>query len=560
MNKQNIRSFLLGGVLFFGGMLCYKYLGSLSAGQPEENRARVEQISEKEINAQDTTDIIPSMSVIEEVPAQVTIHKRPPAQGLVTIDTNVLKVAINAYGDIVLVELKKYPKTTKTKDQGFLLLENSSDRFYIAQIGLLSGGGPDSKTLGRAKFISKQHSYDLSKQEEGFIDLVYAPDPQQQQANKDIKFIKRFYFNNNSYLIKIDYIVVNNSNLEYKASLYGRLRRLAEESKSGFFSGGMRTYSGAAISTPNERYKKITFSDMKNPYKIAFSGGWIAMLEHYFVSAWIPGTKILTEYQTEDFKDGSFGIRFINAAVTVAPGETKHISAQLFVGPKVAETLKKVSPALDLTVDYGVLWWISSPLFVLLKAIYHLVGNWGWAIIFTTLLIKLLFYKLSASSYKSMGNLRNLQPKIEELKSKYAQDKQKFSQAVIELYKKEKVNPLGGCLPILIQIPVFIALYYVLLESVELRQAPWCLWIADLSAKDPWFILPVIMGGSMFVQQQLNPPPADPVQAKVLMFMPVFFTVLFLNFPAGLMLYWVVNNGLSILQQMYITRRICGNR
>lgn len=559
MNKQNIRAFLLGAVLFFGGMLCYKYIGSLSFAQPERGRLSTETVEEQGINNQDTTEI-PSMSVVEEAPAPLTLHKRPPAQGIVTIDTNTLKVTINAYGDIVLVELKKYPQNTKSHGQGFQLIDNSNSRFYIAQTGLLSGGGPDSKTLGRAKFVSKEHNYDLSGQEEGFVDLVYAPDQGQQQANKDIKFIKRFYFNNNSYLIKIDYIVINNSDSEYKASLYGRLRRLTEETKSGFFSGGMRTYTGAAISTPNERYKKITFSDMKNPYKIAFSGGWIAMLEHYFVSAWVPNPQILTEYQTEDFKDGSFGIRFINAAVNVAPGQTKHISAQLFVGPKVAETLKKVSPALDLTVDYGVLWWISAPLFVLLKAIYHIVGNWGWAIIMTTLLIKLLFYRLSASSYKSMGNLRNLQPKIEELKTKYAQDRQKFSQAVIELYKKEKVNPLGGCLPILIQIPVFIALYYVLLESVELRQAPWCLWIADLSAKDPWFILPVIMGISMFAQQRLNPPPADPVQAKVLMFMPIFFTVLFLNFPAGLMLYWVVNNGLSILQQMYITRRICANR
>lgn len=545
----------MGGLLFLGGMLFYRFIGA--GVTADQSQVSVE--TKTEHKTEDSETDIPGFTVADEAPVPVVLRKKPPAQAVVTVETTALRVQINAFGDVVLVELKKYPQTPKTPGQGFYLLDNSNNRFYVAQTGLLSELGPDSKTLGRARFVSKQSFYNFSTQDGGVVDLLYAPDAAQQDANKDINFIKRFYFTNDGYLIKIDYIVINNSDLEYKASLYGRLRRLAEESKSGIFSGGMRTYTGAAISTPNEKYKKITFSDMKNPYKIAFSGGWIAMLEHYFVSAWVPNSQILTEYQTEDFKDGSFGVRFVNAAVNVAPGQTKHISAQLFVGPKVAETLKKISPALDLTVDYGVLWWISAPLFVLLKAIYQIVGNWGWAIIATTILIKLLFYKLSASSYKSMGNLRNLQPKIEDLKTKYAEDRQKFSQAVLELYKKEKVNPLGGCLPILIQIPVFIALYYVLLESVELRQAPWCLWVVDLSAKDPWFILPIIMGGSMFLQQKLNPPPADPIQAKVLMFMPAFFTVLFLNFPAGLMLYWVVNNGLSILQQMYITRRICAS-
>ena len=264
----------------------------------------------------------------------------------------------------------------------------------------------------------------------------------------------------------------------------------------------------------------------------------------------------MDEYQTEQFNDDSFGIRFVNAPINVAPRDTKTVSAKLFVGPKVSEILKEISPALDLTVDYGVLWWLCVPLFWLLKAIFNIIGNWGWAIIFTTLLIKILFYHLSASSYRSMGNLRKLQPKIEALKVSCGEDKQKFSQSVMELYRKEKVNPLGGCLPIVVQIPVFISLYYVLLESVELRQATWCMWVMDLSAKDPFYILPIIMGISMFVQQRMNPPPPDPMQAKVLMVMPAFFTVLFLQFPSGLMLYWIVNNTLSILQQMFITRNM----
>lgn len=561
MSKQTIRSFLLIAIIFSGFSLFYKYeqkkpavdsnleLGSIMQQEGHHNNLAA--------NSVEHLDVPPNIVVADSPPPSSLLHKKPAEHEIVTVDTELLKVKINAYGDVIFVELKKYPQSPQHHNKGFHVLENSSSRFYVAQTGLLSEFGPDSKTLGRAKFVTKKHHYEIAEQQDKFIDLESLPNAEQDQ-NNGLRFIKRFYFNRDSYLIKIEYIVVNNSGSEYKASLYGRLRRLADTTKSGFFSGGLRTYTGAAISTPNERYKKIAFSDMKSPYKIAFSGGWIAMLEHYFVSAWIPNPNVLSEYQTEDFKDGSFGIRFINSAVSVAPGETKRISADLFVGPKIADTLKKISPALDLTVDYGILWWISSPLFLLLKAIYHVIGNWGWAIVCTTLLIKIIFYKLSAASYRSMGNLRKLQPKIEELKAKTGDDRQKFSQSVMELYRREKVNPLGGCLPILIQIPVFIALYYVLLESVELRQAPWCLWILDLSAKDPFYILPVIMGISMFLQQKMNPPPPDPVQAKVLMFMPIFFTALFLQFPSGLMLYWVVNNTLSILQQKVITKQVCG--
>jgi YidC/Oxa1 family membrane protein insertase len=280
------------------------------------------------------------------------------------------------------------------------------------------------------------------------------------------------------------------------------------------------------------------------------------MLEHYFVSAWVPEASLNTEYQTEVLADNTYGIRFVSAPITVNPGETEQVGARLFVGPKLREELKALSQGLDLTVDYGVLWWICLPLFALLKAVFSFVGNWGLAIIITTVLIKLLFYKLSARSYSSMGNMRKIQPKIEALKERFGADKQKFGQAVMELYRKEKVNPLGGCLPIIVQIPVFISLYYVLLESVDLRQALFGLWLHDLSAKDPFYILPLIMGLSMFVQQKMNPPPPDPMQAKMLMIMPAFFTLLFLQFPSGLMLYWVVNNLLSILQQWYITKNV----
>ena len=566
MDKQTIRFLLLAVIFFSGFSLVSKYY---QAPQEKEQHEAVPASRDSEPDAgqadrkknvetgyQELPNIVDVGGAEERV--EIKLHKQPPNHEIVTVDTEVLKVKINSQGDIIFAELKKYPQTPKDRTKGFNLLEDDKQRFYVAQTGLLSERGPDSKTHGRAKFIAKQRYYEASeKNQEVIVDLMMVPDDNKPEIGKNINFIKRFKFSKDSYLATVEYIITNNSQTEYKASLYGRLRRLPEKETKGFFSGGLRTYTGAAISTPNQRYKKISFSDMKDPYSIAFTGGWIAMLEHYFVSAWIPSVNSFSEYQTENFKDGSFGIRFVNSSIRVAPGETQQVSAQLFVGPKIADALKKAASALDLTVDYGILWWLCVPLFWLLKTIYSVLGNWGWAIIFTTLLIKILFYKLSATSYRSMGNLRKLQPKMEELKARCGEDKQKFSQSVMELYRKEKVNPLGGCLPILVQIPVFISLYYVLLESVELRQASWCLWIVDLSAKDPFYILPVLMGISMFAQQKMNPPPPDPVQAKVLMFMPVFFTALFLQFPSGLMLYWVVNNSLSILQQKFITRQVC---
>jgi YidC/Oxa1 family membrane protein insertase len=295
----------------------------------------------------------------------------------------------------------------------------------------------------------------------------------------------------------------------------------------------------------------------KKVFKQSVDKGWVAMEEHYFTTAWVPDVGSY-QFITETFADHSYSVCFVGSQVVVSPGKSAIVGASLYAGPEIMQTLQKVAPGLELTVDYGSLWWICQPIFHLMCWLYSIFGNWGVAIILVTVLIKLAFYKLSASSYRSMGNMKKLQPKMEQLKEKYGDDRQKFGQAVMELYKKEKVNPLGGCLPILIQIPVFIALYYVLLESVELRQAPFALWLQDLSVKDPFYVLPIIMGCSMFLQQRMSPAPPDPVQAKVMMAMPIVFTVMFLQFPSGLVLYWVVNNGLSILQQWFITRRMNG--
>lgn len=286
------------------------------------------------------------------------------------------------------------------------------------------------------------------------------------------------------------------------------------------------------------------------------SGGWAAMVQHYFVTAWIPSKVTASDYYSKVTPEGLFGIGMINSQVTVPSHEKMMVQSKLYTGPALTDRLEKAAPGLQLTIDYGIFWFISIAIFWLMQKVHDFIGNWGWAIVITTLIIKLLFYKLSAKSYRSMSMLKKLQPRMERLKELYGADRQKLTQATMDLYRQEKVNPMGGCLPILIQIPVFIALYWVLVESVQLRQAPFILWIHDLTAKDPYYILPLLVGLSMFLQQRLSPPPPDPMQAKVMMFMPVIFTALFLNFPAGLMLYWFVNNMLSFLQQWYIMRTV----
>ncbi len=478
-----------------------------------------------------------------------------PQNTLITVKTDVFNIGINPLGgDITYTSLPSYAEEENEdpKQHPYILMDESQKRYYIAQSGLSGEQGPDRSGVGRAKFTSSSSNYQL---EQGQNRLVV--DLKTNDVN-GVDITKRYTFNRGSYIIELEYLIDNHSNTPYRASFYGRLKRRPTQSGGGFL--GVQTYTGAAIFTPGNHYKKISFKDIEEKlFSEEIEGGWVAMVEHYFITAWVPEPNIRYDYHTARLSDGTDAIGFVAPATNVAPGAADIIKARLFAGPQTTEVLGQISPGLELSVDYGILWPICQPLFWLLKQIYDVVGNWGWAIVIITIIIKALFYKLSASSYRSMGNMRKLQPRIEALKERYGDDKQKFSQAVMELYKKEKVNPLGGCLPIIIQIPVFIALYYVLLGSVELRQAPFILWIHDLSAKDPFYILPILMGLSMLLQQKLNPPPPDPVQAKVMMLMPVIFTVLFLNFPSGLVLYWFVNNVLSIAQQWYIMRNMNGS-
>lgn len=546
MNKQNIRYVFIFAIFVIGILL-------FNSWQSEQQAKQIAHASAT-TNTNKSSDV--PAAIADATHTSVQPHGMPTLEQIspdriVTVSTDVYNIKIDKLGgDLVYMDLPKYPQSQQNTHQGFTLLDEAKARFYVIQSGLLGDNGPDSNTLGRQLYYVDGNHKTMNADESVLnVDLHY-------RTNHGVNITKRYIFTRGNYEIRIQYIVNNNSASTYAVSPFARIKRTAPVQESGMF-GAMRTYTGAAINTPEKKYQKLSFSDMqKNAFQTDVQGGWAAMVEHYFATAIVPAVDQKNYYRTEDFGGDTFGITFVSTPQNVAAGTQEIIETKIYAGPEIAEQLQKVAPGLELTIDYGFLWFLCKPIFWLLKAVHDLLGNWGVAIIITTVIIKGLFYKLSASSYKSMGNMRKLQPKIEALKKRYPDDKQQFSQSMLELYRKEKVNPLGGCLPVLIQIPVFIALYYVLLESVELRQAPFMLWIQDLSAKDPYYVLPVIMGLSMFVQQRLNPAPPDPMQAKVLMFMPIFFTFLFLQFPAGLVLYWVVNNVLSILQQWWIMRNL----
>ncbi|MFD2645946.1 membrane protein insertase YidC [Pseudomonas japonica] len=478
-------------------------------------------------------------------PAPVAVSK-----DLIRVKSDVLDLAIDPTGgDIVQLTLPKYPRRQDHPDIPFQLFDNGNERVYLAQSGLIGSNGID-RSSGRPLYSAEQKSYQLADgQNQLVVDLKFSQD--------GVNYIKRFTLKRGEYDLKVSYLIDNQSGQPWSGNMYGQLKRDASSDPSSSTATGTATYLGAALWTSSEPYKKVSMKDMdKGQLNETVAGGWVAWLQHYFVTAWIPEKSGNNQVTTLKDGQGNYVIRFIGPATNVAAGAQGEISSTLYAGPKIQSHLKELSPGLELTVDYGFLWFIAQPIFWLLQHIHNLLGNWGWSIIVLTMLIKGLFFPLSAASYKSMARMRAVAPRLAQLKEQFGDDRQKMSQAMMELYKKEKINPLGGCLPILVQMPVFLSLYWVLLESVEMRQAPWMFWITDLSIKDPFFILPIIMGATMFIQQQLNPTPPDPMQAKVMKLMPIIFTFFFLWFPAGLVLYWVVNNCLSIAQQWYITRKI----
>ena len=470
------------------------------------------------------------------------------------VETDVFKLEIDTNGgDMRRVDLLQYPVAADKPDEPFRLMNEELPNLFVAQSGLLPAQNAPTHL---AVYQSEQSSYRLEPGNDSLDVKLHW------QNDKGIEVTKIYTFHRGSYVIDVKYLVDNQSAEPWAGQLYGQFQRTQAD------LGGSRfiyTYMGGAISSPETLYEKIPFDDIEDgsfnqENRPAWAEGWIAMLQHYFVSAWVPKPEQVHKYYTKMLKDGNrYVLGFYGPKQVVAPGTQEIFNIALFVGPKLQNKLLELAPGLDLTVDYGWLWFIAQPLFWVLEWIHDWTGNWGWSIILLTMMIKLAFFHLSATSYKSMANMRRLQPRMVTLKERFGDDKTKLNQAMMELYKKEKINPLGGCLPILVQIPVFIALYWVLLESVELRQADFMWWIKDLSSPDPFFVLPLIMGATMLVQHFLNPAPIDPIQQKMMMMLPIVFTVFFAFFPAGLVLYWVANNILSITQQWVITKKIAGS-
>lgn len=472
-------------------------------------------------------------------------------QQRVQVKTDLFNLEIDTLGgDIRQVALVEYPVANDKPDEPYTLMQDAMPRFFVAQSGLMPAEyAPTHQTTYQAQ----QLNYDMGDADNLEVVLSW-------QNPQGVTVNKIFSFKRGSYTINVKHVVDNKTAEPWTVRAYSQLQRteVAEEGQSSF----IYTYMGGAISSPEQLYEKVDFGEMRDSSfnkenRPEWANGWAAMLQHYFVAAWVPEKDQLYKYYTNFIPNGSRYVLGLYGQPFAIPAQAQHqFEMNLFVGPKLQDELEALSSGLDLTVDYGWLWPLAKPLFWTLQFIHDWVGNWGWAIIILTILIKLAFFHLSATSYKSMANMRKLQPRLKQLQERYADDRNKLNQAMMDMYRKEKINPLGGCLPILVQIPVFIALYWVLLESVELRQAPFMLWLDDLSAPDPFFVLPLIMGASMLLQHHLNPAPLDPVQQKVMMMLPIVFTVFFAFFPSGLVLYWVVNNVLSIAQQWVITKKI----
>lgn len=466
----------------------------------------------------------------------------------IRVSTDVLQVEISsAGGDLRRLDLLAYPVAVDKPDEPFRLFNERAEKLFIAQSGLLShNGAPDH----HAVYQAAQTEYRLAvNSDEIKVPLTWS-------GPQGVQVTKVYTFKRGSYEIGVSHEVNNAGAEEWKGRMYAQFQRAPESGMAGF----IYTYTGAVLSSAENKYEKISFDDMQDKDLARdVQGGWAALIQHYFVGAWVPDATASNHYYTKALVGPRYLVGVVQPEQTIAPGESATLAIKLYAGPKLQEHLAQAAPNLELTVDYGVLTIIAQPLFWLLDYIHGLVGNWGWAIVLLTLVVKLVFYHLSAASYRSMAKMRKLQPRILALRERHGDDRRAMGQAMMALYKTEKINPLGGCLPVIVQIPVFIALYWVLLESVELRQADFVLWINDLSSKDPYYILPLIMGATMLIQMKLSPPPPDPLQAKVMMILPIVFTLFFAFFPSGLVLYWVVNNALSILQQWYITRKVLGN-
>ncbi|GAA61702.1 inner membrane protein oxaA [Pseudoalteromonas sp. BSi20652] len=533
---ESQRTFLLIGLMLVSFLLFQEWDNDYN--KPKVNPSATTQTLQA--NSPESDDYIPSSSD-SELPASATLTKR----SVIEITTDVFKVKIDTKGgDIVETDLLQYEDTKGSGTPYTLLGELIEGHQYFSQSGLIGLNGPDASANGRPTYNTEQKSYTLTGDELRV--------PLQFTDSNGVSFTKTYVFKKGQYDVGLEYKINNTTSAPLQVQLYTQIKRTVQE------KGSMvdQNYLGAAYGTDEEPYEKYSFSDMadKNLNKNT-QGGYVAFIQHYFVSAWVPMQDQTNAIYSLITKSNAAIIGVKDEAVNIQAGNEQTLTAIYYMGPKESDILEAIHPDLDLTVDYGWLWFISQPLFVLLKWLHSILGNWGVAIIAITIIVKSLMYPLTKAQYTSMAKMRALQPKMAALKEKFGDDRQKFGQATMEMYKKEKVNPMGGCFPILLQMPIFLALFYVFLESTELRHAEFIFWLTDLSAQDPYYVLPILFGASMFVTQKLQPMTVtDPMQQKMMTFMPVIFSVFFLWFPSGLVLYWLVSNLISIVQMLIIYR------
>lgn len=472
----------------------------------------------------------------------------------ITVRSDLLAVTIDPLGgDIIQAQLLAYPRSLKDP-RPLNLLEHSPSFLYQAQSGLIGPQGPDSQATGRPFYQTSQQHYQLTETQDSVeVPLIY-------RNEQGVEFRKTFVLRRGDYALEVRYHIDNTSTQPLCLQLFGQLKQsvdLPKERDKGHFA--LQTYRGAAYSTSENRYQKYSFSDLKKAdLARSTQRGWVALLQQYFVAAWIPEENHPYQFYTKNLPQHQQAlIGFQGEPITLLPGQQQTLQAKLWLGPELQEKMATVAKYLDLTVDYGWLWFISQPLFKLLKFLHRFVGNWGAAILCITFVVRGLLYPLTKAQYTAMAKMRLLQPKLLAMRERCGDDRQRLSREMMELYKRERVNPLGGCLPLLVQMPIFLALYWMLMGSVELRHAPFIGWIHDLSAPDPYYVLPLLMGLSMFLIQKMSPSPVtDPMQQKVMTFMPVIFTVFFLWFPSGLVLYYVMSNLMTLLQQKLIMHQL----
>jgi len=468
---------------------------------------------------------------------------------LITVTTPSLKVWIDREGgDVVRVLLPKFPVQIDRPDVPFVLLDQSQQRTYIAQSGLIGADGTD-RSGERPLYVTNKTDFKI---DQGETEVVLSANVAGNRVEKI------FRFRADDYLVDVEYRVTNNKPGPFVAGMFTQIKRDSQPpSLDESIPLAPQPFYGGATTTAENRYEKVAFDDLEaGPISFTHEGGWMAFLQHYFVSAWVPPSDEQNRFEVSRSRDGNYLYRIIGQAKQLAAGEVGVWQSGFYAGPKDQIRLEEIAPNLNMTVDYGFLWWIAEPLFKVLNYFHSVTGNWGLSIILLTLLVKAALYWVSAKGYRSMANMRRVAPAMKRIQERYANDREKLSREMMALYKKEGANPLGGCLPMLLPMPIFLALYWVLLESVELRQAPFVFWINDLAAMDPYFILPLLMGASTYLMQALNPQVGDPMQVKIMKMMPIMFTVLFLFFPAGLVLYWLVNNLLSIAQQTFVYRQV----